>query len=64
MSKNRHQRDYDDDSFERRARRRLKHSMSQDDSDWKFDPRRNYTEDDDEQENQAQAGKGYHSRKG
>lgn len=41
MSKSRNTRDWDTDKFERRAQRSLRNSQSS--SDWKFDPRKDYT---------------------
>ena len=50
MSKSKHYRDYDEDKFERRARRSMRNNQQQDESDWKFDPRKNYLRDEDSEE--------------
>ena len=40
MSKSRNTREYDEDKFERRARKSMRNNQSA--SDWKFDPRKDY----------------------
>lgn len=60
MSKGRRYRDYDEDPIERKARRVREQN---EDCDWKFDPRKNYLDENDEEDefDQAENWRGYHS---
>ncbi len=52
MSKSRNYRDYDDDKFERRARRNLRNQQQTNQREWKFDPRKAYNRDEWEEREQ------------
>jgi hypothetical protein len=52
MSKSRNYRDYDDDKFERRARRNLRNQQQTNQREWKFDPRKDYNREEWEEREQ------------
>ena len=63
MSKGRKYRDFDDDHIERKARKAALREHQAEDRDWKFDPRKNYLdgEDNEEEFDQIENWHGYRS---